>query len=200
MIRPQRYEHDCPVDRLLEHPANANVGDEQAIDESMNELGFFGACLVQESTGFIIVGNHRKRIAQRRGEPTVPVLWVDVDDETAERMAIADNESRSKAVWNEPQLREQLERLVKSSRGLAGTGFTEAHLNDLRLLADNAKRPQPQRRTDKTDEELSREFWPMIPGFRVPPEVHAAWQETVDAHGGDMVAALASLTGVDYVP
>ena len=37
------------------------------------------------STGHVIAGNHRLRVARSRGEATIPVLWLDVDDAQAEQ-------------------------------------------------------------------------------------------------------------------
>src|SRR4051812_12296631 len=81
----QSYEL-VDVDAIKEHPDNYNVGDEASIRESMDTNGWFGAVLVQRSTGYIIAHNHAYRVAKAKGALQVPVLWKDVDDVEALRI------------------------------------------------------------------------------------------------------------------
>lgn len=114
----QEYEL-VDVDSIKEHPDNYNVGDEAAIDESMQVNGWFGAVLVQRSTGYIIAHNHAYRVAKRRGALRVPVIWKDVDDVEALRILLADNETARRGHADEGRLRQILDDLGT----LDGTGF-----------------------------------------------------------------------------
>lgn len=71
-LLPQRYEMRA-VDSLQPHPQNANEGDVGAIVESIDENGFFGAVLVQASTGRILAGKHRWASAIERGDSGMSV-------------------------------------------------------------------------------------------------------------------------------
>ena len=123
----QRYDAAVPIDTLLEHPDNPRRGDEAAIDESMAAHGFYGAVIVQTSTSRIIAGNHRTRVARRRGETTVPVLWLDVDDDQARRLLLVDNRTSDDATYNNTELTRLLAELAE--RGdLGGTGYDDADL------------------------------------------------------------------------
>jgi len=45
-----------PTATLQKHPRNPRQGDIDLISESIAENGFFGACIAQRATGFILVG------------------------------------------------------------------------------------------------------------------------------------------------
>lgn len=93
--------------------------------------GFFGAVLVQASSGRIIAGNHRTRVARRRGETTVPVLFIDVDDAQARRLLLVDNRTNDLAGYDDRDLAALLADLAADEVGLIGTGFSETELEDL---------------------------------------------------------------------
>src|SRR3954469_23661320 len=67
-------------DPLKEHPDNPNRGDTEVIDESITVNGWHGAITAQKSTGYILAGNHRYRVAKQKGAKQIPVIWKDVDD------------------------------------------------------------------------------------------------------------------------
>jgi ParB-like chromosome segregation protein Spo0J len=121
------------VDRLREHPRNPRKGNTEVIRESIEKNGFYGAVIVQRSTGRILAGNHRWKAAKLAGESKVPVAWVDVDEEHATRILLADNKTNDLAEYNNEALASLLTELSESS-DLGGTGFTVTDL-DL-LLAD----------------------------------------------------------------
>lgn len=129
---PQRYEAAVDITTLSEFPGNPRVGDEESINDSMEVHGFYGAVIVQESTRKIIAGNHRTRVARRRGDLTIPVLWLDVDDDEAQRLMLIDNRSNDMAAYDNPLLVALLAQLQESERGLIGTGYNN---DDLKLLA-----------------------------------------------------------------
>lgn len=121
---PQEYDPAVPVESLEPHPRNVNQGDIGAISETMDALGFFGACLVQRSSRRIIAGKHRWLTAKALGGESVPVLWADVDDDTAVRIMLADNRTARLGHDDDQALAALLTDLAQGTdRGLAGTGF-----------------------------------------------------------------------------
>ena len=100
---PHRYEVRS-VDALLPHPDNPNRGDPDMIAGSIEDLGFFGAVLVQESTGRIIAGEHRWRAAKLAGLTEVPVLVLDADDALTRKILLSDNQYARLAAWDEDAL------------------------------------------------------------------------------------------------
>lgn len=123
MIVEQTFE-SVPVDTISPHPSNPRRGDTEIIKASIKAHGFFGACVVQRSTGYILVGNHRWQAAVDTGETDVPVLWADVDDEKAKRILIADNRTAELAHWDETALHVLLAELAVSVAGLDGLAFS----------------------------------------------------------------------------
>lgn len=85
---------------LKPHPKNPRQGDVGAIYESIEANGFYGAVVAQKSTGHVLAGNHRMLAAQHAGAGSVPVVWVDVDDETALRIPLADNRTNDVASYD----------------------------------------------------------------------------------------------------
>lgn len=128
----QQFE-EVEIDRLKVHPGNPRNGDIDLIGESINVNGFFGAIVAQRSTGRILAGNHRWKAAKAEGRDKVPVAWVDVDDDHALRILLADNRTNDVASYNESQLASLLAELNESC-GLEGTGYKPEDLDQ--LLAD----------------------------------------------------------------
>lgn len=108
-----------PVDAVRPHPENPNHGDLDSIGESLDANGFFGACLVQRSTGLILAGTHRWLAAKASGLASVPVIWADVEDEHALRILLADNgTSRNRQI-----AQDAVARIMKRLGTHKGTGY-----------------------------------------------------------------------------
>lgn len=118
---------------LREHPRNPNRGDLDAIEDSVRHNGFYGALVAQRSTGYILSGNHRWKVAQRLGLATVPVIYIDVDDDRALRILLADNRTSELAHRDPTTLLELLDELDATKDGLAGLAYTLDDMEELRL-------------------------------------------------------------------
>ena len=125
-----------PIGRLKSHERNVNQGDFGAIQESIEANGFFGALVCQRSSRRILAGNHRFAVAQKLGYTELPVTWVDVDDEAALRILLADNRTGRLGTDNSAALAELLAELAGTDTGLAGTGYDGDALDQ--LIADLA--------------------------------------------------------------
>lgn len=101
-----------------------------AIYQSIEANGFYGAIVAQRSTGYILAGNHRYKAAVEAGAKSVPVIWVDVDDETAVRVLLADNRTNDVASYDNAVLAEILTELANGP-GLEGTGYDGDDLDQL---------------------------------------------------------------------
>ena len=121
-----------PLDRLKLHPRNPRRGDVDRIAESMDVNGVYGAVVVQRSSGYVLAGNHRLRAARKLNLPSLPVLWVDVDDVEATRILLADNRTSDLGGYDDASLAELLQGLADDG-GLLGTGYEE---DDLAALLD----------------------------------------------------------------
>lgn len=127
---------NVPLDELTRHPKNANQGDIEAIEESINVSGFYQPIVAQASTGYIIAGNHRWEVALKMGAETIPTIYVDVTDEEAERMMVADNRITRLGQDDPALLLDLLDDLSQTDYGLLGTGFDAAQFQTLLDAAD----------------------------------------------------------------
>src|SRR5690242_3881489 len=128
------------LDALKKHPSNPRMGDVGAIVQSIEANGFYGTLVVQRSTGYVLAGNHRLQAAKATGLKEVPVVYVDVDDETAKRILLADNRTNDLATYDNDQLAELLQELAESE-GLEGTGYDG---DDLDALLKELNDPLPE--------------------------------------------------------
>jgi len=112
-----------PIERVTPHPDNPSNGDEEEIEGSIEANGMYRPVEAQLSTGHILAGNTTYAACLSLGASEIPVIWLDVDDETALRILIGDNEIARKA-WVDPGLlNPHLELLQRTAKGLVGTGF-----------------------------------------------------------------------------
>jgi ParB-like chromosome segregation protein Spo0J len=178
----QRFEPAVPIDDLLDHPDNPRLGDADTVRESIRTHGFYGAVVVQESSRRIIAGHNRRRQARAVGEETVPVLWLDVDDDTARRIMLVDNRSNDKADYDDRQLADLLTELAGLDGGLIGTGFTDEDMADLLAMVET---PTLDELGDRHGEHDPADLWPVL-RFKVPPDVKDRYARLVaDVPGGD---------------
>lgn len=119
------------VRSLKVHPKNPRKGNEAAILASLEANGWWGALVVQRSTGRVLAGNHRLLAARKAKAKEVPVLWVDVDDEQALRILLADNRTADVATYDDRVLAGVLRELLEGTGKLEGTGYTAAGLDEL---------------------------------------------------------------------
>lgn len=122
---------EVPLQNLKMHPRNVNQGDFGAIQESIEANGFFGAVTVNKRTGHILAGNHRYKVAKEQHAATIPVIWVDVDEESELRILLADNRTARLGHDDENALAALLSELALSEGGLSGTGFDGDDLDEI---------------------------------------------------------------------
>ena len=115
------------VGTLKQHPDNPRQGNVKAIEASIEANGFYGAIFVQKSTRLVLAGNHRLKAARNLGLKTIPVVWVDVDDDTATDILLADNRTSDLAEYDNPILA----KLLGSLATLEGTGYDPETLASL---------------------------------------------------------------------
>lgn len=143
------------MEEIDPHPENANVGNVEAIVESIRVNGFYAPIIVQASTGFIIAGNHRYQAAKKLGYESVPVVYLDVDDDEAKRIMVADNRTTRLGHDDTELLATLLEDLGDTELGLMGTGYSHADLQTLIDAADKfdpAFEPEPDPEPHSTDD------------------------------------------------
>lgn len=141
-----RFEHLATAS-LRPHPENPNKGDDSALAESLNAHGFYSVVVVQAPRGRrkaprILAGEHRWKEHQAAGHASTPCIVIDVDDDEALAIMLADNETARRAKVDRPKVGELLERL-QSRRGDYGELVAE--------FAANRARPKPRSSTPVDD-------------------------------------------------
>lgn len=122
---------DVNIKELELHPDNVRHGDIGAIMQSLEAHGQFRAIVVQKSRMRVCAGNHTTQAARLLGWDAIAAHVLDVDDDQALRILLADNQTSDLATNDEQGLIDTLKALVESEMGLDGTGFDEDDLDAL---------------------------------------------------------------------
>lgn len=133
--------HETPVDSLALLPGNPRQGDIGAVTESMRINGIYQPVIVNRGTHTgrpleVIAGNHRVQAARALGHATIPAIILDVDDDTATRIALADNRTSDLADYDT----DALIVMLQSLDDLAGTGYDADDIDDLLATC----KPEPE--------------------------------------------------------
>lgn len=143
MTTPIMHPHETtlePTSSLTPHPENPRRGATHAIVESIRAHGFYGALIAQRSTRHVIAGNHRLAAAIEAGLDAVPVIWLDVTDEQARRILLADNRTSDLGGYDTAALADLLANLPETA--LIGTGYDASDAASLLAVA-NPYTPPP---------------------------------------------------------
>lgn len=125
--RPTKRRDTVPIETLQGYPGNARQGNLEVLKESIDEHGQYRDIVVQESTGYILAGNHTWQAMKAEGETHIDVTFVDVDDEQAKKILLMDNRSNDLAVYNPKALAD----LLADMPDYKGTGFTAPDVEQL---------------------------------------------------------------------
>jgi site-specific DNA-methyltransferase (adenine-specific) len=117
-----------PLSELKPYPGNARRGDLAAIKQSLERLGLFRPVVVNGRTMQVLAGNHVVQAARELGWEAIDATIVEVDEDTARRIVLADNRTNDLAGYDSEAL---VELLMELDGGLEGTGFDEAELDAL---------------------------------------------------------------------
>lgn len=121
------------LDQLVLYPGNPRVGNVDALMESLAVNGPYQPVIVQRSTRHVLAGNHTVKAARNLGWDSLPVRWLDVDDDQARRIVLADNGTSDLASYDDAALLALLDDL---DGDLAGTGWDDDSLDALRELVE----------------------------------------------------------------
>ena len=184
--------------------ANPRRGNVPAIAESLATNGQFRPIVVNKGThtgrpNEVLAGNHTLMAArlleeQGRGlEGGLDCYLVDVTDQEAERIVLADNRTADLGSYDNADLVELLQGM---NGDLTGTGYAAEDLELLQELVADA--PSLDDLEDEFGEPEDDDFWITI-RFRVPPVVSEQWDDWARAYDSPEEAFEALLDkGGDY--
>lgn len=136
-------EADVPPGDLLPHPENWRTHPERqgkALERVLGEVGWVQRVVVSKRTGRLLDGHLRVERAQQRGEPSVPVLYVDVTEDEERAVLASLDPIAALATKDSAKLKELVERVNKAYEGLtddvgvsgfrAGSGGTRQRVEE----------------------------------------------------------------------
>ena len=137
--QPQKSEAAAVyVDPSTLTPWNQNPrNNEAAIDEvakSIQRFGFASPIVARTADGRVIAGHTRLAAALRLGLEDVPVRFLDIDEQLASALALADNKIGEIATWDDETLGQVLAELEQDGMDLGGLGWDEDELS--KILGD----------------------------------------------------------------
>lgn len=129
-----RIEEDLKVVKIdiksiKPYKGNAKTHDIPEIRKSLRINGMYKPIVVWEKNNTILAGNGTWQAAAEEGWKTIQAVFIDCDEQTAERINVVDNQTTLLGGWNEELLAEQLGKMPD----LEGTGFSGQDLEDLLL-------------------------------------------------------------------
>lgn len=123
------------LDTLTPHPDNPREHDEDVIRESLILNGQYGPIVVQKSTNRVLAGNGTYAAALSLQWTHIAAVVVDVDDEQATKILLADNRI-NQVGGNDPTA---LMALLKDLDGqFGGTGYTATDFTELMRVVEGS--------------------------------------------------------------
>ncbi len=115
------------ITELQSYDKNPRKGNVRAIAESLATNKQYRPIVVQQSTKKILAGNHTWQAAKSLGWDKISVVFVDVDEESASKIVLADNRTNDLAEYDNAILVDLLQDLEQAT----GTGYAESDVQSL---------------------------------------------------------------------
>lgn len=130
------YEADVPLRGLKYFHKNPRRGNVEKVAESLRGNGQFKPIVVNRGThtgrpNEILAGNHTAKAARSLGWTRINVSWVDVDEDRARAIVLADNGSTDDATYDTEILSQLLDDQKNSAGHLVGTTYNDETLSKL---------------------------------------------------------------------
>ncbi len=116
-----------PLTKLKEYPKNPRRGNVKAIAESLRRNGQFRPIVANKNNGEVLAGNHTLKAAKHLKWKEISVVWVDVDDDHAKRIVLADNRTNDLASYDGDLLLQ----VIQSLPDPMGTGYVDEDVTNL---------------------------------------------------------------------
>lgn len=129
-----------PVAELRTYHRNPRVGNTDAIAQSLRVNGQYRPIVVNRGThtgrpNEVLAGNHTLKAARDLGWETIAAVTVDVDEDQAARIVLADNKTADDAAYDDRLLLE----LLADLPDLEGTGYRPKDIEEIeKALAENS--------------------------------------------------------------
>lgn len=139
------FEAKVPLRGLNYYFKNPRRGNVEKVAESLKANGQFKPIVVNVGThtgreNEILAGNHTTKAARSLGWKTIDVMWVDVTEEHARRIVLADNGSTDDATYDNNILAELIDAQKNDVLSLVGTTYSDDSLSKLMVEIDLSKK------------------------------------------------------------
>lgn len=156
-----------PMNTLVTYEKNARRGDIPVIAASLKELGQFRPITVNKGSktgrpNEILAGNHTYLAAESLGWGEIDAHFIDVDDDFAKRVVLADNRTSDLGTYDDTELAA----LLASVPDLTGTGYTATDLDDLLVTLEAVNHAGTLTVSNPTDSD----------GTGMSPDSPSAWE------------------------
>jgi ParB-like chromosome segregation protein Spo0J len=129
-IRKELAKSAVPIDSIYPHPKNVRQGDIGAISVSLQSHGQYRPLIVQKSTNYIVAGNHTWAAARHLGWEKIAVVSLELDDDRALRILLADNKTSDLATYDSSELAAVLSEFARGF-DMEGLIWDQDDLDDL---------------------------------------------------------------------
>lgn len=118
---------EIKISTIRTYDKNPRIGNVDIIAESLAKNGQFKPIVVNKRTMQVLAGNHTYLAARSLGWDTIYASFIDVDDDTAKRIVLADNKTADMGTYDDNILAE----LLASLPEVTGTGYSVTEFDDL---------------------------------------------------------------------
>lgn len=112
-----------------------NDSSVKKVAASISRFGFGSPILARRENGEIIAGHTRVKAAKKLGLTHVPVRYLDLSEDEAHKLAVADNKTAEEASWDQAALAEIMGEWDDAGEEFDGLGFDDEELS--KLLGEN---------------------------------------------------------------
>jgi hypothetical protein len=135
---------------LVDNPANWRthpVSQQQAMDGSLEELGWIQNIIVNKTTGRIVDGHLRAELARKAGEPTVPVVYVELSPEEERKALMLIDPISAMAQADSDRMRDLLATIQTDNKAVQGVldALHDEHLKSDNLQVPKDAKPNPRK-------------------------------------------------------
>jgi len=159
------------INSVFPYPMNARQGDVGLISESLAKNGQFRPIVVNKRDNSILVGNHTWKAAKMLGWKEIATTFIDVDDEAAAKIVLADNRTADLGSYDHVELAEILQTLP----AFEGTGYDGDDLDE--LMQEVAGWGIKEKQTKVSDKPRNVTATIGKWEFKMAPEYFSEWEE-----------------------
>lgn len=187
-VHPTLDKLTIRLDQFRPRKGNPRRGNIDAIAESLERNGQYRPVVVNKPTGEILAGNHTYAAAKRLGWTHIAATFVDVDEDQAARIVLADNRTADLGDYDDTLLLDMLKDL---DGDLIGTGYNQDDVDALAALG-SAGAADLDDLADQYGEPTPDDFLSSVM-LRLDLETVGRWNNHRDNYDSDTAALTALL-------